>query len=850
MLRLCLILATLLAGLIAPAAAQDDCADALPPRLTVGQQGVVAVAEGFFLNVRAEPSRAGAEVVRLARGEVVDILDGPTCVEGFNWWEIGQFNLRGWVAEAAGRDYLLDPFDAAALPTLPPGPAVPVTDREGRPNQLSLDNGLPVIVPTDNPDALETTFFTWDWAVMLGETPVYGPPAPDPRAVRLPQTYQGDMPTGPFDLDAVRFVEDADLNEAQRALLAQNGFVVVPGGRSHFEDVYRWDDAWSPEEGKPYWVTTDSVLHALHVAFDNLLTFLEQEELIGRVREAASAGYEAAAAQHDALRGTDLETVADGVAVYYAVAVGLLDPDRYADIVRADHAAEAAPLIAAAVAGEGRLPVPFLGERYDEDFSQYQPRGSYNSDEGTQRYFRGMMWLGRITFLAHEDETLLGGLLTLRALIEGGGYASWQAVAETLEFLIGPEDNLGPARYLPPARAIFGDDLSLDALADPDRLDQFRDAVAVMPGPRIYNVVRPMGTQEDELDDATRGFRLFGGRFTFDGYAMQRLIYPAVGEVGRERILPSGLDVASALGSDVAYALLDAAGDTDYLNYTNHMAELRVAVNQIAPADWLTNVYGGWMWALQPLWARRDEAYPPLLNTEAWKLRDIHAGLASWAELKHDTLLYTVQPMGGLGGGGERTVTAYSMIEPNPYVFARVAIAASVIEQGLEARGFNGVSTGQFGEPSGLMTVHDAFRTLKVLSAQLAEMARKELWGEPLTDDDQLFLKYDFGNRLWYVRYMAEITLAEPPEMAAIVADIASNPDAGVLRAVGTGFVDLIYVITPGPDGPQLARGSAYSFYEFTLPIDQRPTDEAWRDQLRAGQAPPRPDWVSAFYSE
>ena len=62
-------------------------------------------------------------------------------------------------------------------------------------------------------------------------------------------------------------------------------------------------------------------------------------------------------------------------------------------------------------------------------------------------------------------------------------------------------------------------------------------------------MVRPLGTQVDELDDATRGFRLFGQRFTLDAYVMQRLIYPYVGVAGSERTLPSGLDVATALGS-------------------------------------------------------------------------------------------------------------------------------------------------------------------------------------------------------------------------------------------------------------------------------------------------------------
>ena len=143
-----------------------------------------------------------------------------------------------------------------------------------------------------------------------------------------------------------------------------------------------------------------------------------------------------------------------------------------------------------------------------------------------------------------------------------------------------------------------------------------------------------------------------------------------------------------------------------------------------------------------------------------------------------------------------------------------------------------------------------AFEVLAPLSALLTEMARKELWGEPLTEDEQLFLKYEYGGMLRNVRYFAEEPLAEKPEMAAIVADVASNPDAGTVLEVGTGYVDFIYVITDSPEGLQLTRGTVYSFYEFTQPIDERLDDDTWRNRVTAGELPERPAWVSMFYAE
>jgi hypothetical protein len=86
--------------------------------------------------------------------------------------------------------------------------------------------------------------------------------------------------------------------------------------------------------------------------------------------------------------------------------------------------------------------------------------------------------------------------------------------------------------------------------------------------------------------------------------------------------------------------------------------------------------------------------------------------------------------------------------------------------------------------------------------------------------------------------------------MAAIVADVASNPDAGTVLEVATGQIDFIYVITDSPAGLQLTRGTVYRYYEFVNPIDERLNDDDWRARVTADDLPPRPDWIRAFFAE
>ena len=53
------------------------------------------------------------------------------------------------------------------------------------------------------------------------------------------------------------------------------------------------------------------------------------------------------------------------------------------------------------------------------------------------------------------------------------------------------------------------------------------------------------------------------------------------------------------------------------------------------------------------------------------------------------------------------------------------------------------------------------------------------------------------------------------------------------------------------PDGRILiGAGPVLSYYEFKHPIEDRLTDEKWRQMLEQGDAPDRPDWISSFYAE
>jgi hypothetical protein len=260
--------------------------------------------------------------------------------------------------------------------------------------------------------------------------------------------------------------------------------------------------------------------------------------------------------------------------------------------------------------------------------------------------------------------------------------------------------------------------------------------------------------------------------------------------------------------------------------------------------QWLENTYGGWLWTLKPLFSRAPVSYPPLMNTAAWLRKDLHTGLGSWTELKHDTVLYAKQPT-GRGGGGGGILTSFGYVEPNPLVFARIAILAALTYQGLEQRNLlYDTETGRM-FPSANQLNNMAFH-----AAQFAEIARKELNGEALSENEYWSIVF-FGGYLEQIRDALDPEYEGQPTPMPVITDVASNSTFQVVLQEAVGNPDLIYVIIPAPDGGyQVARGGVFSYYEFVNDISARMTDQEWRANVEAGNLPPRPTWISMFYSQ
>jgi hypothetical protein len=375
--------------------------------------------------------------------------------------------------------------------------------------------------------------------------------------------------------------------------------------------------------------------------------------------------------------------------------------------------------------------------------------------------------------------------------------------------------------------------------------------------PQIYGgtgdcVIPPPFTPEqaDQCLEATKGFRLMGQRFIPDSYMFSNLVGAytdvylgdkepepftfVISGAGRPiRGFPRGLDVMALLGSERARALLDESDDSNYKRYDEAYNKLDEEFKSLNDADWNKNLYWSWLFTLQPLLKEYGTGYPTFMQTTAWQDKALTTALASWTELRHDTILYAKQSYTMVESAmpmptPEKKVVGY--VEPVPEFYNRLLALTRMTTDGLDTMNvLDPVSKNRL-------------ENLETILERLVELSAKELENEELTQEDYEFIE-NFGDELNGV--IEEVD--EKAKKTTIIADVHTEGNTQQVLEEGVGYVDMMVVAYKLPDGRILiGAGPVMSYYEFKQPMSERLTDEQWRDLL-SSQPPERPKWFANF---
>jgi hypothetical protein len=637
------------------------------------------------------------------------------------------------------------------------------------------------------------------------------------------------------------------LNPAEAAVLHKHGFAI--SARQQFvsftegyEHIYAAD--------LPVYVSADSILFALHRSYDKLLSDIEESALIPDLD--AMLSEMRAHLKADALKGLDPDAIHD-VDVTLAVALSLLRNGPAVAVAGGDDALIKS-LFDKATRADGAEEISLFGDARFMDFSQHKPRGHYTDSEMLSRYFRAMIWLGRTDLRMIEtrpDGTQallprqLAASIGIHALLahDPATLARWQRIDATITALVGVSDNMTPAEIPSLLKDLGVTSLSEVASIPADKLAQ----ALVEGGYGQQHIASQMmcNAAPGETLPLASAFALMGQRFTPDSFVLSNVVFD---RVKAPRMMPSPLDAAfAAFGNGNALSLLQS--DLDKYSYAADLEAARILVAEHGPEILDGSLYMLWVGALRTLSADGPDAIsaqkglPSVAQTEAWGRRLLNTQLASWAELRHDTILYAKQSYSGMVAC--EFPDAY--IDPYPAFFAAIERYAAFGAEKLAALPYK--------DPSIQLRAQEYFRDLKQTAGTLREMAALQREGKPHTAEHLAFINdmikemrtqgcggVEVKTPGWYRKmFYAPHTMNE---LDPTIADVHTQPtDAGGAQVgkvlhVGTGMPRLMVVTVNTCSGPKAYVGLASAYFEVITDNFNRLDDPTWKEQV-VSQTPP-----------
>ena len=665
----------------------------------------------------------------------------------------------------------------------------------------------------------------------------------------------------------------------------------------------RYDQIYEayPNRSGPSFITSDSLLNAYHVLYEESILRLEQASArqLPEILRFIMANLDAACASLD--HPPDLVAAARQRAmIVLGTALKLLDDEFTVsdDTVMAIIEDEVAKIVAANV----HMKPAWLGSSELDllalDYTRYQVRGFYTQSDTLTRYFRAAAWLQSIPFRVSHDNELLS-ILILGSCLTPDRFGDDTETYETYRrFFDAYTEYLG-----------VGDDWDVLTAADAvaGRLDfdlEIKRAELIAQaqqegGPLINDQLR--FAPDDPNAVAEPNFRIVAAYRLPDAVLFQRTTdirnFPA-------RTLPSGLEVCIALGSSFARENLEDPSIAHVLATIDANLDLFIG----------SSLYFNYLNVIAALLDTPEPNAPPFMATDPWQAKSCGTALAGWAQLRHTWVLQAKQPVTYSSGRGRgRAEPPPAFVEPDPEFFRRLADLAArtndlltetdafapnyleaietlckVADLTEQADDFDDLLATVSSLPedeilslrwqfmySVVMNLEGDMPTraeqLRRMATDLAEgiidpaiqwlvlssdidfeslwpqleetsrhlesIARKQLAGVPLDANDTDLCK-NYGGRLKTLMLNNGETLDKAPR----IADVHTSPDSGVLH-VGISRPRALYVLYPWRDEVVLCRGAVLPYYEFTDP--DRLTDDEWKAHLDSPARPDLPTWLT-----
>ena len=622
-------------------------------------------------------------------------------------------------------------------------------------------------------------------------------------------------------------LKDFDSTLCQK--LAEEGFAIVPSKHAQLFHVYERNDY----SDFPSFVTTDLFLQLYHLYIDCILRELEAYQLLPLMTEYSKDMMDAMLAIIHNAGNDDSETkrIAGRNLQFFRVALHLFNGKP----IDASYTTEKAEIERCLKAQNNRssMLMDYMGE-VSFPYSLFRARGHYTRSDALKRYFRGMMWLQTATMgMDHATEVKQAVQMAFAMKLNKNTRQKYDKINNLITMLMGQPDNLSMLQVIS----------EVDKTGMPmDKLLNDNQEIA-----RLTKALNEVGNKQTRIrpkfeKTSHNKINVMPQRYQPDAEVLQEMV--DYKNCPPQRATPKGVDVMAAMGVAAAEQILK----DEKTEWKPLLPTLDKMKKRMGAINWDETTATQWMQTLKVLTTGTDSRSPYFMQNPNWRKKDLNAVLASWAELKHDAILYAKQPMGAECGGGENVpepvVKGY--VEPNVKFWKR---ASELLE-----------NTAKLLKDQNMMTekIEGVTERLREEVTFLLRVSEKELADKVLTDEEYDQISYigaTFENISLDLLRMPDqnlynwVDIEGADRKVALVADVYTanadnNPDKAILfEAVGD--ADEIYVVVEIGGYLYLTRGAVLSYREFVQPIDQpRLTDEEWQKQLESNPRKGVPDWM------
>lgn len=440
----------------------------------------------------------------------------------------------------------------------------------------------------------------------------------------------------------------------------------------------------------------------------------------------------------------------------------------------------------------------------DFDFENLKPRSHYTVDSTLQNYFRASKYLMQVSL----DKTDIESLRSLPAPI----------IQAALFWIKVYEPFIAPSR-----RAL------------------------------VWNKENNIPKYASHSDDQSQVFPLSWG---FDNEILNSTVYhdnwPAEEQVAG-RILPSGLDLATVFGSKMAESILEESGEfKKYPNLQKQINKLKSRYND-SKSDPQKSLYQQWINGLATQWSEEITSPEDVIQKKFWFKKRIQTGLASWATLRHATVLVNERSAAECGEAGFEQIILRpprGYVEPDVKTLDAIAGLFNATADWVKENGNTWKGETPKGDGDSSQRLKDGVVRRLIESRDkillFRDIAKKQIAGIPLTNkeyEEILYVGRAAEHNFLIFKSLAQkdFALSTPDPIAKIV-DVA-GPTGNILLA-GVGDPIEWDQIVPFFGRKQIVKGSSYSYYELTS--TQVMTDQEWRKKVPSVV---RPDWIKPLVS-